>query len=98
MAGTNSPWERSSLLDVRCSRRAFCAAGAGALAAVGVQAAPGDEEDVWTTARQRGGIFADCGRNSLRLLRGWIAEKQDPETGLFSRGGTWDYHNEAADH
>ncbi|HPM81783.1 MAG TPA: hypothetical protein PLF81_13840 [Candidatus Anammoximicrobium sp.] len=98
MAETNSSGERSSQPGTCCSRRAFCAAGAGALVAVGVQGTLGGEEDVWTTARERAGIFADCGRNALRLLRGWIAEKQDPETGLFSRGGTWDYHNEAADH
>ena len=52
----------------------------------------------WNSALHRAKIHADCGLNARRLLQGWIDLKQDPQTGLFSRGGTWDYHNEAADH
>lgn len=54
--------------------------------------------DAWRTARYRGAIYADCGRNASRLLDGRIELKRDPKTHLYSRGGTWDYHNEAADH
>ena len=52
----------------------------------------------WSIALRRADIYSDCGLNAGRLLHGWIDLKQDPTTGLFSRGGTWDYHNEAADH
>lgn len=55
-------------------------------------------EAAWRLARQRGAIYGDCGRNAARLLQGWLDQKQDPETHLYSRGRTWDYHNEAADH
>jgi hypothetical protein len=82
----------------RCSRRTFCAAGAGLLPAFGAVPVLGSDEDLWRTARARGTVFADCGQNALRLLRGWIDTKQDRETSLFSRGRAWDYHDEAADH
>jgi len=52
----------------------------------------------WDEARRRGAIHAECGRNARRLLQGWIDRKRDPQTSLYSRGGRWDYHNEAADH
>jgi len=52
----------------------------------------------WKTAENRSEIYADCARNVRRLLQGWIDLKQDPKTRLFSKGGKWDYHNEAADH
>jgi len=61
-------------------------------------AADKGREDSWELARQRAGIFEDCGRNAARLLQAWLDNKRDPQTGLFSRGRTWDYHNEAADH
>ncbi len=32
------------------------------------------------------------------LVQAWIDLRQDPKTQLYSRGQTWDYHNEAADH
>jgi len=55
-------------------------------------------ESLWINAERRSGIYADCARNVSRLLQGWIDLKQDPRTRLFSKGGRWDYHNEAADH
>lgn len=58
----------------------------------------GEGSAIWQTACRRAEIFEDCGRHALRLLHGWIDLKQDPKTGLFSRGGVWNYHNEAADH
>ncbi|MFO7900156.1 MAG: hypothetical protein R6V58_13995, partial [Planctomycetota bacterium] len=57
-----------------------------------------ETEEVWATARQRGVIYEDCAKNADRLLQGWLDREQDPDTHLFSRGGRWDYHNEAADH
>lgn len=56
------------------------------------------EETVWRTARQRGDIYADCGQGASRLLHGWIEVRQDPRTRLYTRGGVWNYQNEAADH
>lgn len=67
----------------------FCLAG---------EAAAGAEEAAWQEAERRGVIYADCGRHARQILHGWIEHKQDPETYLFSRGGRWDYANEAADH
>ncbi|MGV8096725.1 MAG: hypothetical protein AB2L24_33115 [Mangrovibacterium sp.] len=58
----------------------------------------GESQDVLSITKHRGIIFEDCGRNALRLLQGWIDIKQDPETKLFSKGGMWDYQDEAADH
>ena len=71
-----------------------CALGLLALAG----AAPATQPAAWDAARARGVIWADCARNVERLLQGWIDRKRDPETHLYSRGKTWDYHNEAADH
>lgn len=62
------------------------------------QDSPLQEATLWETARQRGAVYEDCGRNAQRLLAGWLEQKQDPATHLFSRGRVWDYHNEAADH
>jgi hypothetical protein len=56
------------------------------------------EEIAWGIAAERAGTYADCGRQVRRLLQGWLDRKQDPQTALFSRGGVWDYHDEAADH
>ncbi len=61
--------------------------------AVGSSESPGR----WGRARARGRIYADCGRNVAKLVRGWIDVKRDPKTHLYSRGKVWDYHNEAAD-
>ncbi len=58
---------------------------------------PGASEP-WNTCRSRGRIYADCGCNVSRLIQGWIELKRDAKTHLYSRGKTWDYHNEAADH
>ncbi len=55
-------------------------------------------DSIWETAERRSEIYTDCARNVRRLLQGWIDLKQDPKTRLFSKGGKWDYHNEAADH
>lgn len=55
-------------------------------------------KNVLSITRQRASIYEDCGRNAVRLLKGWIDLKQDPETKLFSKGGVWNYHDEAADH
>ncbi len=55
-------------------------------------------EQLWRTAQARGVIYEDCGRNACRLLQGWIDQKRDPATHLYSRGQQWNYHNEAADH
>ncbi len=52
----------------------------------------------WETAEHRSWIFSDCAQNARRLLQGWIEQKRDPQTHLYSRGGVWDYHDEAADH
>ena len=71
---------------------------AGLMIAVPCLGAMADQEERWETARSRGLIYADCGRNVNRLLAGWIDLKRDPQTHLYSRGGVWDYHNEAADH
>ena len=57
-----------------------------------------EDSGSWKSALRRAEIYADCGLSAGRLLQGWIDLKQDPRTGLFSRGGIWDYHNEAADH
>lgn len=69
-----------------------------ALGAVCLAVEAPEADEAWEIARRRGVIYADCGRNVSRLLQGWIDVKQDPKTHLFSRGRTWDYHNEAADH
>ena len=61
-------------------------------------AAEAEAPDPWASARARGAIYADCGRNARRLLQGWLDLKRDPQTHLYSRGRAWDYHNEAADH
>ena len=55
-------------------------------------------ESPWTSAEDRAAVYEDCGRNAGRVLQGWIDRKRDPETHLYSKGGTWNYHNEAADH
>lgn len=52
----------------------------------------------WKIAERRSDIYADCAHNVSRLLQGWLDLKQDPKTRLFSKGGRWDDHNEAADH
>jgi len=69
---------------------------------VGAWAAPEPQpsraSDLWRASQARGKIYADCGKNVSRLMRGWIELKRDPKTHLYSRGKTWDYHNEAADH
>ena len=65
---------------------------AGALAEQPRASAP------WNACQSQGNIYADCGRNVSRLIQGWIELKRDPKTHLYSRGKTWDYHNEAADH
>jgi len=57
-----------------------------------------EESDAWNIARKRGAVYADCGRNTRRLLQAWIDLKRDPKTHLYTRGRTWDYHDEAADH
>ena len=62
------------------------------------QADPSQASGLWDTCQARGTIYADCGRNVSGLIRGWIELKRDPKTHLYSRGRTWDYHNEAADH
>ena len=62
------------------------------------QAVPSQASDLWHICQTRGKIYADCGRNVSGLIRGWIQLKRDPKTHLYSRGRTWDYHNEAADH
>ncbi len=56
------------------------------------------EEASLDLARQRGAVYAECGRCALGILSGWLAEKVDPKTHLYSRDGQWNYHNEAADH
>lgn len=60
--------------------------------------APDADSQLWKTAELRGAIYEDCGRNAQRLLRGWLENKQDPQTHLYPKGGMWNYHNEAADH
>lgn len=57
-----------------------------------------DKENVLNITRQRAAIYEDCGKNASRLLQGWLDLKQDTKTMLFSKGGEWNYHNEAADH
>ena len=52
----------------------------------------------WEICRTRGEIYAECAQNVRGLVQGWIELKRDPQTQLYSRGKTWDYHNEAADH
>jgi hypothetical protein len=56
------------------------------------------EDSSWRECQRRAEIHAECARNVDGLVRGWIELKRDPETHLYSRGRTWDYHNEAADH
>jgi hypothetical protein len=63
-----------------------------------VKTSAGQDDALWKTAHQRGAIYADCARSTRRLLQGWIEEKRDPQTNLYSRGRAWDYHDEAADH
>lgn len=60
--------------------------------------ADAQEDAPWKECRRRAEIHAECVRNVDGLVRGWIELKRDPETHLYSRGRTWDYHNEAADH
>ncbi len=62
------------------------------------EAEPTETSGPWNVCRARGRIYADCGRNVSRLVQGWIELKRDSKTHLYSRGRTWDYHNEAADH
>ncbi len=88
----------------RLCRRRFLAQGAQ-LAAIaaggaagGLRSARAGRAQQQQLSRLRGKIFAECGNNVVRLLRGWLEQKLDPRTHLFSRGGVWDYHNEAADH
>ncbi|HUT33154.1 MAG TPA: hypothetical protein VNE39_06735 [Planctomycetota bacterium] len=69
-----------------------------AFGALHLGALAGAQDPAWDAAQARGTIHADCGRSARRLLRGWLEQKQDAETHLYSREGTWDYHNEAADH
>lgn len=59
---------------------------------------PESEKPLWEIARRRSVVYEDCGRNAQRLLMGWIENKQDPQTHLFSKRKVWNYHNEAADH
>jgi hypothetical protein len=59
---------------------------------------PVADTDHWRESQIRGKIFAECSRNARQILHGWIEHRRDPETHLYSRDGTWDWHNEAADH
>lgn len=52
----------------------------------------------WEESQVRGKIYSECSRNVRQILHGWIEHKRDPDTHLYSRGGRWDWHNEAADH
>lgn len=63
-------------------------------------APPADETEdtLWRMASQRGDIYADCGQGAMRLLHGWIEDRQDHQTRLYTRGRVWNYQNEAADH
>jgi len=65
--------------------------------AAAVSVSAGDEE-VWPAAKTNGRIYAECARCAERILTGWLECKRDPETHLYSRGGEWNYQDEAADH
>ena len=80
------------------ARAALLLLGVHASAQAELQTSPSPTESQWDTCQTRGKIYTDCGRNVSGLVRGWIELKWDPETHLYSRGRTWDYHNEAADH
>lgn len=54
--------------------------------------------DPWQAAAQQAQLYADCGRHARALLDGWLRLKRDPRTQLYSKGGEWNYANEAADH
>ncbi len=52
----------------------------------------------WLEAQRRGEIYRECLRNADMILQDWMTYKRDPVTSLYSKGGTWEYANEGADH
>jgi hypothetical protein len=57
-----------------------------------------DATAAWEQAASNGRVYAECARGARRILHGWIDLRRDPATQLYTRGGEWNYQNEAADH
>jgi len=67
-------------------------------AVVATAATSGFDQDAWSRAENNSRIYDECGRGARQILTGWLEIKRDSETHLYSRGGEWNYQNEAADH